>query len=347
MEKAKSKQPPTVLSQIYNSPVYILWIICLLVFICATVVMIIISFLRPASLGFEPLLNSFLLLIFLFPALYFFVYRPFMLNMAWRKKMEEQCQRSRDQLEAIAQERAHELLRANTYPQPAQLEKMEEIGELVNNVAHEVKNPLAIILQGVEYLKEKLKSNDESIVLILRFMGDAIIRADKVIVGLMDFANLSRFDMQANNLNAVMEKALLKIKVDLDRHQIQVVKNLREDLPLARIDKKRIEQVFVNVLMNAVQAMPEGGVLFVKTYPLEVQGGRKAAFVQIEDTGPGISKEISQRIFSPFLTTKREKGSRGLGLAVSRYIIQMHGGTIDIKNRKESPGASVRVVLPA
>ncbi|MFH0827449.1 MAG: ATP-binding protein [Candidatus Omnitrophota bacterium] len=223
---------------------------------------------------------------------------------------------------------------------------MKEIEALVNNVAHEVKNPLAIILQGIDYLKEKLKSEDENVGLILKYMVDAINRADNVIAGLLEFASLSKFDMQSQDLNAVMEKTLSLMQVEFDRYRIRVDRKLAIDLPLLKIDKKRMEQAFVNILLNAVQAMPEGGPLCVETGLKARPENKRAVFIEIKDTGVGIPKESLDRIFGPFFTTKRERGSSGMGLAMASQIIRTHGGGIAIENRVGSPGVRVTLTLP-
>jgi C4-dicarboxylate-specific signal transduction histidine kinase len=283
--------------------------------------------------------------------------------------MEEKCGKSCDHLEVTVQERTAELVETNvrlqreilerkkteqglkaayselkeTYTQLIQAEKMQEVGRLASGVAHEVKNPLAIILQGVEYLKDKLKTEDENITLVLKYIGDAIIRADNVVVGLLDFASLSKFNMEPGDLNSSIDNSLSLLRNDLDRYHIQVARNFKENLPLVKIDNNRIEQVFVNIILNAIQAMPTGGLLSIKTDIEEQEENKKYVVVQIQDTGTGISKETLEKIFNPFFTTRRSAGGSGLGLAVSRHIIQMHGGKIDIENREDQFG--VRVTL--
>lgn len=312
--------------------------------------MLIVAFLRPVSLRFEVLLDSFLLLILVSPALYFFLYRPLLLHIAERKGMIEACERSREQ-EISKRKKTEQDLEVTytqlkeTYAQLIQAEKMQEVGRLASGVAHEVKNPLAIILQGIEYLREKLESEDPNVSLILRYMGDAITRADNVIVGMLDFASLSTFDMEPAHLNSILDKTLSLMKIEFDRHQIRVERNFQEVLPLIELDAKRIEQVFVNLLLNAVQAMPGGGFLSITTEAKDLEGYKKAVFVRFEDDGRGIPPDILKRIFDPFFTTRREQGGYGLGLAVSRHIMEMHGGKIEIENRKDSPGVRATLIF--
>jgi signal transduction histidine kinase len=352
MKSPKPSQSLSLKSQIENSPLYILWIIALFIFVCECVAMFIVTFLRPATLRFEVLLDSLLLVILLSPVLYFFLYRPLLLHIAERKKLVEVCESRREQ-EIHKRERTEQDLALayaqlkETYAQLIQAEKMQELGRLASGVAHEVKNPLAIILQGIEYLKDKLSLEDPNVSSILRYMGDAIIRADNVVVGMLDFASLSNFEMKPAHLNFLLDKTLALMKIEFDRHQIRVQRNFKEDLPLVDLDAKRIEQIFVNLLLNAVQAMPGGGSLSITTETRELQGHNKAVLVRFEDEGRGIPKDIVERIFDPFFTTRREQGGYGLGLTVSRHIMEMHGGKIDIENKKDSPGVEVTLMFQA
>ncbi|MFQ5846236.1 MAG: GAF domain-containing protein [Candidatus Methylomirabilales bacterium] len=253
--------------------------------------------------------------------------------------------------------RAEEELKA-TELQLIQSARLESVGRLAAGVAHEVKNPLAIIQQGLAYVAKKLVSpGDKGAALIFEKMNDAVRRADRVIRGLLDFSAPSAMDLMPSAMNAVVEESLLLVKHELIRAHVTAVKELREDLPLATLDRQKVEQVFVNLFMNAIQAMPHGGTLTVRTYARELPerapgfGGRKTnpsrtgetvVVAEVEDTGTGIPAEKLDRIFDPFFTTKRIGEGTGLGLSVTRKIIDLHGGTIDIRNR---PGGGTRVTL--
>ena len=160
---------------------------------------------------------------------------------------------------------------------------MKEIDGIAHSVAHEIKNPLAIALQGVEYLKENLRLENENVSLILKYMGDSISRADNVVMALLEFASLSQFNMHSQDLNAIMEKTLSVMQIEFDRHQIKVNKRLAIDLPLLKIDNKRMEQVFSNILLNAVQAMPDGGTLSVETGLRPGSENNKSVFIRKKD----------------------------------------------------------------
>ncbi len=240
-----------------------------------------------------------------------------------------------------------------------QAEKLKVIGGLASGVAHEVKNPLAMILLGVGYLKKKIQAGDEKLSTTLKHMEDAIHRADGIVRGLLDFASLSKLDIARENLNSAVENSLRLVKIQLDKHRIQIISDLGEDIPDVKIDKNRIEQVFVNLFMNAINAMREGGGLTVRTYAKELtepgndvgrrrgdlfELGETVVIAEIEDNGPGIPKDILDKIFDPFFTTRRSNGGTGLGLSVVRNIIKMHNGKIEIENRKEG-GVKITVIF--
>ena len=259
----------------------------------------------------------------------------------------------------------HEELKA-TQLQLIQAEKLESVGRLAAGVAHEVKNPLAIIQLDVDYLTNTLTNGDENIPIILQDINNAVKRADTVIKGLLNFSASREFLSEIEEFNFVVEQSLSLVKHELDRSHIYLVKELAEDLPPVRLDQNKIEQVFVNVLMNAIQAMPKGGTLTVKTYVKQFNGGchprghgaepdkladrlrvgDTVVVAEVEDTGTGIPENQFSKIFDPFFTTKPTGKGTGLGLTVTNKIIELHGGTIDIRNRKEG-GVRVEVMLKA
>jgi signal transduction histidine kinase len=214
-----------------------------------------------------------------------------------------------------------------------------------------VKNPLAVILQGVTYLSRLgvPHYNDNDVNLVLEKMQDAVTRADRVVKGLLDFSSPSAPEMVSTALNRVVEQALSLVQHELVRAHITVVTELGKDLPPLKLNRNKIEQVFVNLFMNAVQAMPEGGTLTIRTAVQSgsrlgpVVGGRKTGLrrsgetlvvVELEDTGTGIPEDKLDRVFDPFFTTKPVGQGTGLGLPVTRKIIELHGGAMHIRNRQ-------------
>ena len=264
-------------------------------------------------------------------------------------------------LDITEQKRIEEELKV-TQSQLIQAEKMDSIGRLAAGVAHEVKNPLAIILQGIDYLLPTSQSNDLQFSDILNNMNNAVERADSVIQGLLDFASLSEVTMTFENLNSILDESLLLVNHELDRAHIQAFKEYSTDIPEVKVHHNKVQQVFVNLFLNAVQAMPDGGELRIRTYSKKVartssvvnlkkesifQPGDFVVVVEIQDSGTGIPKEIENKLFEPFFTTKRGRGGTGLGLSVVKSIMEIHRGSVELSNRNEAKGAKATVTFRA
>jgi PAS domain S-box-containing protein len=255
-------------------------------------------------------------------------------------------------------QRAHSDLRT-TQMQLIDMEKMRTIGRLAAGVAHEVKNPLSVILRGVSYLAVTLSPPNAVLATVLDDMRDAIARADGVIRGILEFAGPTPMTTKAEPLNGVVEQALLFMKHELQNRHVQVVKALTPDLPLCQLDRPKMSEVFINLIENAVHAMPQGGVLTVRTFLTVVAGlgtnlgegkadrfqvGDPVLVAEVVDTGTGIPADKLGKIFDPFFTTKPSGQGTGLGLSVSRTIVDLHGGLIELVNNAEG-GATARVTL--
>lgn len=273
------------------------------------------------------------------------------------KSSLEQQQRSLQEAHANLQ-RSHEELQTIQL-QLIQAEKMESIGRMAAGVAHEVKNPLAVILMGVAYLSKQLANGDANVPVVLRDMDDAVQRADAVIRGLLDFSTPSELHFNTEDLNAVIEQAFTLVKHEFDRSHVTVVKDLAASLPPVNLDGNKIQQVFINLLINAVHAMPDGGTLTVRTSVRPLAQVRQALslkdvsrFVrvntvivtEVEDTGTGVPEDKVSKIFDPFFTTKPTGKGTGLGLTVTKKIVELHGGVLDIRNRAEG-GVRATVVF--
>ena len=234
--------------------------------------------------------------------------------------------------------------------------KMESVGGLAAGIAHEVKNPLAVLQMGVDYLANSANGTGE-IQAVLRDMKQAIVRADNVIKGLLDFSVSRKLEFVLSDLNPLVNRSLNLVKHELHKKQMTVVTDLAEDLPKICVDRNKMEQVFVNLYMNAIQAVLKGGTMRVKTYQKRLvkigkvvgrrktdifKVGEKVVVAEIEDTGVGIPEANMDRIFDPFFTTKPLEQGTGLGLAVTEKIVQMHKASIDIENK---PEGGVRVTL--
>jgi PAS domain S-box-containing protein len=237
-------------------------------------------------------------------------------------------------------------------------EKMKSIGRLAAGVAHEVKNPLAIITMGVDYM-EGLENGDANTKEILVEMRAAVERADSVIRGLLDFSAPRQLKVEEASLTAILRHALVLVRGEMSGHEYKVVTDFAEEVPPLKLDKMKVEQVFVNLMTNAAHAMPEGGTLTVRVYTKQLTGmgenvagmtaeafhvGDRVVVAEVDDTGTGIPESKLGKIFDPFYTTKPTGKGTGLGLTVTRSIIDLHGGTIEINNRPEG-GARATVMF--
>ncbi len=234
-----------------------------------------------------------------------------------------------------------------------QAEKMETIGRLAAGVAHEVKNPLAIIQMGVDYLSHEMSQDKDSLE-VIKDIDDAVRRADNVILGLLDFSRDKKLELKQGSLNDVISSSLHLVDHELRQRNIKAETLLAENLPAMALDANKLQQVFINLFMNAVHAMDHNGELRISSEVkrLEEQSdlardsdglftiNEQVIRVEVADTGPGIREQDKAKIFELFYTTKVVGEGTGLGLSVTRNIINLHHGTIDIANRPQG-GASV------
>lgn len=265
----------------------------------------------------------------------------------------------------IERKRIDESLRAaytrlqETQSQLIQAEKLTAVGELASGVAHEVRNPLGIILQGVNYLEERIFPKEEDISETLVMLKESVTRADRIINGLLDFSRFTTLSLQPEDINSILENSLVLVRNQFKVENIEISRELGSGLPGVLADKNKLEQVFINLLLNAIQAMPSGGRIIIRSYAKQVAEaksdidkllkedfhiGERVVVVELEDTGAGIPKEIMKNIFDPFFTTKGPKKGTGLGLSVSRNIMQMHKGLIYAESQ-EGKGSKITVVL--
>ncbi|MFH0797390.1 MAG: ATP-binding protein [Candidatus Omnitrophota bacterium] len=240
-----------------------------------------------------------------------------------------------------------------------QAEKIKAVGQLASGVAHEIRNPLAIIVQGADFLNNRITPKEKDVAEVIQMIEDNVGKADRIVSTLLDFSKATRLTLKAEDINAILDNSLLLVQHEVKGKNVGIIKELAGELPEVSADKEKMEQVFINLFMNAVQAMPNGGKIFIRSCltQLDTPGngvgirsgdsfklGERVIMVEIEDTGEGISKENIKKIFDPFFTTKGPKMGTGLGLSVTRNIITMHRGLINFDSY-EGKGTKVMITL--
>jgi two-component system, sensor histidine kinase and response regulator len=247
-----------------------------------------------------------------------------------------------------------------TQRQLIQAARFESIGTLAAGVAHEVKNPLQTILMGLHYLSQTLKEPGEDVKLTLSDMRESVARANAIISDLLTLSKVTQFQMKNDNLNGTIQRSLRLVHNQLDAAQVAVNQNLVADPPLVEIDESRLEQVFLNLFLNSLQAMPNGGTITVTTRILALDESAAPAeprfrkfklpqtllLAEVQDTGTGIKEADLPRVFDPFFTTKPPGVGTGLGLSMAKMIIDRHDGVIEVNNAPEG-GVRVTIALKA
>ena len=249
-----------------------------------------------------------------------------------------------DKLRATYQElrESHQQLK-ESQEQLIQAEKLTSLGQLAASIAHEVNNPLSGVLAYTQLLAKKIKGNNIPKDVSLQYLSKMeaeLIRSTKLIRHLLDFARQSPPAFRQLNLNDVVNRAFDLAAHSAELQHIQTVKELDPSLPNLMADFDQLHQVCTNLILNAIQAMPQGGKLTIRT-----SAGDGQLKMEIHDTGCGISPKNMRKLFTPFFTTKQEVKGVGLGLAISYGIIQRHNGKIEVQS-KEGEGTTFTICLP-
>lgn len=257
------------------------------------------------------------------------------------KASNEELQATEEELRAVNEElqASNEELR-ETQEQLIRSEKLAAIGQLAGGVGHELRNPLGAIKNAVYYVKGKvakseLGQKEPRVIEFLDIADDEVNSSNKIINDLLGFSRVGKPAVSPSRIKGVIDDALSHLTIP---ENIEMVKKLDADLPEVNIDTDQIRQVLVNMIMNAMQAMPEGGRLTIS-----VRERDKFLEVEISDTGCGIPKEAIGKIFDPLFTT-RAKGI-GLGLAVCKAVIERHEGNIEVES-EVGKGATFTIRLP-
>lgn len=259
------------------------------------------------------------------------------------RKMEAELRGAKEESDNLlsALNKAYRNLK-NTQDELIRRERVLASGELSAQIAHEIRNPLSIIGMSVQYLESKFEPNDPR-----REFTDAIIkkveRLDNITKELITFGRPLKFRMKRHNLKRLLNRILSLIKPRCKAQKITVVKDYCDNLSDVLIDDGHIEEVFTNIIANALDVMLKGGELTVRT---EFDEAQKEAVVRISNTGHGIPKKDLPNLFKPFFTTKKQ--GTGLGLAISHRIVTEHKGTISVESnvRGRNKGTTFIIRLP-
>ncbi len=273
------------------------------------------------------------------------------LDITHRKNMEMELRQSKAALEDANRDLAmnERLLRAMindmekinqqlkaTQEELIQTQKMAAVGTLSSGIAHEIKNPLAIILQGIERLEKKIPEDEKSLKQYVVMIKNAAVRANKVVTTLLTFSRASHIKLEQLDIQAVIKDALTLIDNELRINNIKLETSFLQHPPMVKGDAVALEQVFFVLLTNAIDAMSNGGTIRVElsTNNKEEDTKNKYCIIKFHDTGCGIEEKDIPFIFDPFFTTKEVGKGTGLGLSVAYLIIERHGGKIEVKSRK-------------
>jgi iron only hydrogenase large subunit-like protein/nitrogen-specific signal transduction histidine kinase len=235
---------------------------------------------------------------------------------------------------------SHEQL-ANTQEALMHSERLASMGQLAAGVAHEVNNPLGVVLMYTHLLLEEVEKS-HPIQEDLTMIAKEADRCKKIVSGLLDFARQNRVLLQTNDVRELVERSLRAVPAP-EHIRVEVEHQLED--PLCECDLDQMIQVLTNLVSNAIAAMPDGGTLRIQT-----RGDEKQVYFVVADTGIGIAKENMSKIFTPFFTTKKMGKGTGLGLAVTYGIVKMHRGDIRVKSNPDAAagptGTMFTVTIP-
>jgi signal transduction histidine kinase len=265
-----------------------------------------------------------------------------LLNLKSGKSLESFSRDEIDLLIRVADWITLSLEKVEVYEKMKEKERLIALGEMATGLAHEIRNPLGAIKGASQYLLPDMAQSDAPD--LLKVINEEVNRLNRVVSRFLDYASPFSLNLQKSSVNEIVTRSVDLIAREDLPDNIEIERNLARELPEVEIDQDQLKQVFLNLILNGIQAMPAGGILKISTYwilndrNLAISSGKfgvkgeagQDEFIQVkfEDNGEGIPAKDLRRIFSPFFTTK-ERGV-GLGLAISRRIMEAHGGDIRV-----------------
>jgi signal transduction histidine kinase len=260
------------------------------------------------------------------------------------ENLTQQLQDAQQELENIQQElHAHITAQQAAESKLIQTTKLAAVGEMAAGVAHELNNPLTTVVGFSELVLDSLPSDapqKSDLEVVLREAR----RARDVVRRLLDFSRQSETIRIRADVNEIVQDVLALMQHLFQINGITIETGFESHLPWVMIDRNQMKQVFLNLFHNALNAMPDGGILNVSS-GLQMRYGQSHVCIAIKDTGIGISPDNLPRIFEPFFTTRADSGGTGLGLSVTYGIVTEHGGSIEVEST-QSEGSTFKVFLP-
>jgi C4-dicarboxylate-specific signal transduction histidine kinase len=257
-------------------------------------------------------------------------------------------QRWADELDHKVAARTRELAASNASLRHAQQqlvksEKLAAIGQLTASIAHEINNPIAVIQGNLDLMRETLGSQALPVAAELKLLDEQIERMRLIVTQLLQYARPTEYAgyVEALSTDRVMDECLVLVGHLLGKTRIDVVKQYGATRRVG-INRQELQQVLLNLMINAIQAMPEGGRLVLRTHDWIHEGVACGVVLEVQDSGPGLLPKVRERLFRPFFTTKSD--GNGLGLWISQGLVERYGGSIEAENAPEG-GAVLRVRL--
>jgi signal transduction histidine kinase len=217
-------------------------------------------------------------------------------------------------------------------------ERLAALGQLSAGLAHEIRNPLGIIKGSAEMLNQRLRTTEPLAAELAGYISTEVNRLSALVSRFLDFARPLRIETRACSVSEIMDRALRAVAANWGGPEIRIERHFQKELPYAAVDENLCEQVFVNLVQNAYDAMSENGGRLRISIALAERGERRGIEVRVADSGPGIPAGIQEQIFNPFFTTK--KSGVGLGLSIVSKIVDEHRGSIELLNRQPGRGES-------
>jgi hypothetical protein len=226
--------------------------------------------------------------------------------------------------------------------QMARVDRFATLGELAAGIAHEIKNPIAGIGGAIQILSRDFPENDYRREIFEEILKQ-INRIDQDIMDLLSYARTAKPEFGRYDIHKILQQAILLLRDRAAQQKVEIEVHYAEKIPTVEVDEKQIQQVLVNLGLNGIQAMKDGGTLKFSTRLHQTSDNEGLVEIEIEDTGQGIPKEKLSKIFTPFFTT-RHTGT-GLGLSICQKLIDQHQGTIEVSSDPDK-GTSFTILLP-